>query len=925
MEKEYKPKHVEEKWRDFWEPFQTPSSGDKTYTIILPPPNVTGVLHMGHAFVNTLQDILIRKKRMEGYKALFVPGTDHAGIATQSVVERTLYEKTGKRKEDFTREEFLKEIWKFKEEKEGTILSQLRMIGSSLDWSRRRFTMDKESSKAVFTCFKKLFDEDLIYRGNYLVNWDPVLQTAISDDEVEYEEIASSLWYFRYPIQDSEEYLTIATTRPETLLGDVAIAVHPEDARFRSLVGKSCLLPIINRPIPIIQDDYVSPEFGSGCVKITPAHDLNDYEMALRHDLPMINIMTPDGKILPEISPFANLSMKEARKAIVEEMKRLNLLEKIEPHTLRVGTSYRSKAVIEPYLSKQWFMRMKPFKKMLLDVVKNNEVQIFPEKSKQTYFHWIENIRDWCISRQLVWGHHIPVWHSINNPDTYLCSDGETPPKEVQENPDEWIRDKDVLDTWFSSALWPLSTLGWPNDTKDLQEFYPTSVLITGNDILFFWVARMILMGKYLTGKVPFKETFVHGLIYGKSYWREKDSLRIYVSTKEQKAFDKGAPLPKDVQGKWEKMSKSKGNVIDPIDIIEDYGTDAMRFALASSLNHLGQIDLDQRRFEDSRNFINKIWNSARFVFFSTEDLQFSSGIDWSLCTFEDHWILQEVDQLIEKNHQHLHNYSYEKAASLLQDFYWKTFCSIYLESTKPYLKDASNPSLKENKQKLLTILLFALVRLFHPFIPFVTEELFSHIQERFSKMEPKNEPYALEFQEALKKKACIITNYPKVMNSPKIDRKSAQKMPLIQEILYTVRNIRGDMQIPPGEKITLYIQAKDSFTLTSEEKIFLHALVKIDTIHHNIPPTKTFGSSVSLDFVDLFVPLPEHLKAQEIKRLKKAEEKALHLIKSIEQKLSNPNFKAKAPKKLVEENEQNLEACSISIKELQKKINELS
>ncbi|MDE3047713.1 MAG: valine--tRNA ligase, partial [Verrucomicrobiota bacterium] len=541
LPKAFDPKLIEKKWASFWERggyFRAnPHSDKKPYSIVIPPPNVTGVLHMGHALVDTLQDILIRWKRMLGFEVLWVPGTDHAGIATQTVVERKLYKKTGKRRKDFDREEFLSYVWDWKEECEEQIIGQIKKLGCSCDWSRLRFTMDEGCNRAVRTVFKKMFDEGLIYRGDYLVNWDPVTQTALSDDEVEHEEQDSFLWHIRYPIVGGG-HVVVATTRPETMLGDTAVAVHPKDERYARFIGKTIELPLTGRTIPIIGDAFVDPSFGSGVVKITPAHDFNDFEVARRNDLPMINIMTPDGKVL--ISGYAGMTMEEARKAVLRDLGEQVL--KKEPHKLRVGVSYRSKAIIQPYLSKQWFIHMGPFKAKLISAVKQGRVRLIPPHWEQTYFHWIENLRDWCISRQLWWGHRIPIWHKG---EEMICYDGEGSPPGIDAS---WTQDPDVLDTWFSSALWPFSTMGFPEKTDELKKFYPTSVLVTGHDILFFWVARMIMMGEYVMHEVPFHETFLHGLIYGKSYWRESAHGIAYVGPEEKRKYDLGEPCPKDVE-----------------------------------------------------------------------------------------------------------------------------------------------------------------------------------------------------------------------------------------------------------------------------------------------------------------------------------------------------------------------------------------
>ena len=542
MEKAYDPKLVEEKQYQFWEQggfFKANAqTSKKPYTIVMPPPNVTGVLHMGHALVGTIQDILIRWKRMCGFEVLWVPGTDHAGIATQTVVERHLLKTLGKRRTDFTREAFLHHVCEWKNTSEKQILSQIKHLGGSCDWSRLAFTMDESRSKAVRTMFKKMFDDGLIYRGDYLVNWDPLTQTALADDEVEYEEKEGFLYYIRYPLVGSDESLVVATVRPETILGDTAVAVSPEDIRYQLFIGKQIQVPITGRKIPIIGDALIDPKFGTGAVKITPAHDPNDYALAERHNLPMINIMTPDGKINDNGQEFEGLTMEEARKAVVERLKILGFLTKVEKYAHRVGLSYRSKAVIEPYLSKQWFVKVTHFKSHLIELVRSKKIRLVPENFESTYFHWIHHLRDWCISRQLWWGHRIPIWYKKDDPSVMLCS-------EEEQDPSTWVQDPDVLDTWFSSALWPFSVLGWPDTTPDLKTFYPTSTLVTGHDILFFWVARMILMGDYLFQTPPFDTVFLHGLIFGKSYWRHAlDGSVAYISSEERQKYDSGATPP---------------------------------------------------------------------------------------------------------------------------------------------------------------------------------------------------------------------------------------------------------------------------------------------------------------------------------------------------------------------------------------------
>lgn len=926
--KAYDPKDVEEKWYSFWEEggyFQADPHSDKDpFVIVIPPPNVTGVLHMGHALVDTLEDILIRWKRMLGFEALWVPGTDHAGIATQTVVERNLFAQTGKRRKDFDREEFLRHVWDWKEKSEGQILRQLRKLGCSCDWSRLRFTMDEQSNRAVRACFKKMFDDGLIYRGDYLVNWDPITQTALSDDEVEHEERSSFLWHIRYPLADGSGSLTVATTRPETLLGDTAIAVNPEDVRYKHLIGQFAILPLLKRRIPIIADPFVDVAFGSGAVKVTPAHDFNDFEVGLRHNLPRINILTPDGKLNEKAGPYAGFTIEAAREKIVEDLREENFLEKIEPHTLRVGLSYRSKAVLQPYLSKQWFVKMSFFKAKLISAVKEGRVKLIPPHWESTYYHWIENLRDWCISRQLWWGHQIPIWYRGSE---VLCYDGEGLPEEVLKNPEEWTQDPDVLDTWFSSALWPFSVMGWPDQTADLHKFYPTSVLITGHDILFFWVARMILMGEYTQNKPPFHETFLHGLIYGKSYWRElKDGSIAYLSAEEKKSYDLGAPIPKDVQSKWEKMSKSKGNIIDPIELIHDYGTDAMRMALCSSVTHARQIDLDRRRFEEFKNFANKLWNGSRFVFMNLEDLTASTlqeGLQFDLFSLEDRWILSLLNRTVEEVNRHLTEYSFDKAAQRAYEFFWNDFCATYVELAKPILFGKTGSSdLRKNKQKILVILLSNTLRLLHPITPFITEEIFSHLQKHFTgvKIHKGIDPYTRETLEALQAPACIKAPYPKKIE--KEDIAAEELFTWVYQFVHAIRNIRAEMGLPPSEKTDLILIGEGSEMKKIEEHAsILSALTPTQSIQYLAKEPSTFGATSALGALKLFIPIPDSLKKKERARLEKEQEKITKLIESTQAKLANDEFRAKAPSQVVEKLQEALAQNELQMGEIREKL----
>lgn len=937
LAKTYSPAEVELKWTEFWEKSHffhaDPQSKKPSYCIVLPPPNVTGSLHMGHALVDTVQDVLIRWKRMSGYEALWIPGVDHAGIATQTVVEKHLIKTYGKRRKDFSREEFLSHVWTWKELNEKNILAQLKKVGCSCDWSRNRFTMDSVSNKAVRSMFKKMFDDGLIYKGDYLVNWDPATQTALADDEVEHEEKDSFLWHIRYLLEDGSGSIIVATTRPETLLGDTAVAVSPSDSRYQHLIGKFLVLPLIGRKIPIISDHYVDPHFGTGAVKITPAHDFNDYEVGQRHHLPMINIMTPDGRINSEGKGYEHLTMQECREKIARDLLANGFLVKQEPHRLRVGISYRSKAVIEPYLSKQWFVKMSSFKQKLIDAVTHKKVKMIPDHWQNTYFHWIEHLRDWCISRQLWWGHQIPIWQRIDNPDVYICYDGEDEPEEVKKEPHLWKREEDVLDTWFSSALWPFSTMGWPDKTPELEKFYPTAVLVTGHDILFFWVARMILMGEYALGEVPFKETFLHGLIYGKSYWRE-DSHGIchYVGAEERIAYDSGKPLPKDVLTKWEKMSKTKGNVIDPLEIIDSFGADAMRMALMSSLTHARQIDLDRRRFEEFKNFSNKLWNSARFVLMHlvggveqaplTKDI-FSKGLDEEYLCLEDQWILNSLQEVILEIDRLLHAYEFDKCSHLLYSFFWDKFCAYYVELVKPTLTGkVQTAAHREQKQKILLIVLLASIRLMHPFVPFITEEIFHKLKEHFGGIERYTEIdfWTKEAIESLNAKACLVSQYPKAPHKH-LCEKINEDFAKVDQIIYTIRQIRGQMQLPPQTPCDIYFildpHCEDISFIQTNEHLF-KALIKISHIHYcsEKPTHLSLYAQQDSGGVDILIPLPNELKQKEKERLVQTKEKLEKQLVDLAQKLANKEFLEKAPPQLVE-------AIKNQFEEAQKRVSE--
>jgi valyl-tRNA synthetase len=931
ISKTYDAKETDTKWWEFWENnhfFKAdPLSEKPPYCIVIPPPNVTGALHMGHALVNTLQDIMIRWKRMSGYEALWIPGTDHAGISTQTVVERHLIKHEGKKRTDYSREEFLDYVWQWKDDYEKRIVNQLKKMGCSCDWSRQRFTMDKGNNRAVRKTFKKLYDAGLIYRGDYLVNWDPVTQTAIADDEVEYEERQSFLWTVRYPLADGSGSIQIATTRPETMLGDTAVAVNPKDERYKDIIGKTIMLPLTQREIPIIEDRRVDPEFGTGCVKITPAHDPNDYQIGLDHNLPFINIMMPDGRVNENGGEFQNLAMEEARQAVVKHLKEQGFLEKIDPHTNRVGVSYRSKATIEPYMSKQWFVRMDKFGEILKQAVAEQKVNIIPKNWESVYFHWINNLRDWCISRQLWWGHQIPIWYNKNDPTDMICHDGDGVPPEVEANPDSWTQDPDVLDTWFSSALWPFATLGWPEDTPELKKFYPNSVLITGHDILFFWVARMIFMGDYIMGEVPFPETFLHGLIFAKSYWRKNpDGGITYLSPEERREYELGKPAPKDIFSRWEKMSKSKGNIIDPLEIIDEYGTDAMRMALTASATQAREIDLDRRKFEEYKNFTNKVWNGARFVFMNLGGKELEDGLNEQLLALEDKWILSKLGHIIKQVNKHLDSYSFDQSAVEAYDFFWKEFCAYYVEIAKPVLfGKVGTDEERQNKQKILAIVLCAAIRLLHPMAPFITEELFSQLKEMLPDLELKEtaDPYTQETVKALESPACATAPYPQVIREKDLDPKIEETFRTVEEIIYTIRNIRGEMKLSPSSAVDVYIVGKGAqFNLVQDNRNMITALIRTKSLHFAEKETPLpFASTGVAGSLKVIIPLPEEMIDQEKKRLQKEEEKLAKQIEKLQVQLGNPNFTDRAPKELVDKQRAQLSQNETELAQIKQKL----
>jgi valyl-tRNA synthetase len=827
LSKIYEPKAVEEKWYKIWEEngyFKPdPKASGKPFTIVIPPPNVTGSLHMGHALNNSIQDLLVRYKRMNGFKALWIPGTDHAGIATQNVVEREL-KKEGKTKEDLGREKFIERVWEWKNEYGGRITSQLRRLGASCDWSRERFTMDEGLSRAVRRHFVQLYKEGLIYRGKRIINWCPRCRTALSDIEVEHEAKKGSLWYIKYgPV-------TVATTRPETMLGDTAVAVNPGDERYKHMWGTSLTLPLVGRKIPVINDDFVDSTFGTGAVKVTPAHDPNDYEMGMRHNLPMINILTPDGKItLAEFTPEEKSKLKdlegldrfEARKKIVAMLDEQGLIEKIEDHDNSVGHCYRCKTIIEPYLSDQWFVKVKPLAEKAIAAVEEGKVKFVPERWTKLYLQWMTNLRDWCISRQLWWGHRIPAWY--RGEELYV---GEEPPKGSG-----WTQDPDVFDTWFSSALWPFSTLGWPDNTEDLKTYYPTDVLVTSYDIIFFWVARMIMAGLHFMGKEPFHTVYFNALV-------------------------------KDVHGK--KMSKSWGNVIDPLDVIDKAGADALRFAFLSLCAGQGQdIKLSEDKITEARNFANKIWNVSRFILMHVTDKN-EKRIDELYLA--DKWILSRLNRTIEQVTKAIEEYDFGVAAKTLYDFIWGEFCDWYIEMSKIEASD-----------KVLIQVYEETMRLLHPFMPFITEEIWQKLEIRDQRLEIGNAKHG---------KTIMLSKWPKA-DKKQIDEKIEIEMNVIKDIVRSVRNIRATLNIPHSKELTAYISA--DIKINDQQMKYIRSLAKLEKIEPHGAQKKIEGSATAvIPGVTIHIPLKGIIDlSKEVERLNEKVVKLDEEIAKVQQRLS--------------------------------------
>lgn len=887
LDKKFDFKSVDAKWVKIWEEknyfHAEPNPKKKSYTIVIPPPNVTGILHMGHALNNTLQDIIIRYKRMKGFETLWMPGTDHAGIATQNVVEKELA-KEKKSRHDIGREEMLKRLWAWKKQYGDTIINQLKRLGASCDWPRTRFTMDEGYSEAVKLVFVKLYEKGLIYKGEYIINWCPRCQTALSDEEAEHQDTQGQLYYFRYPLKDKpDDHVTIATTRPETMLGDTAVAVNPNDKRYKKFIGKDLVLPLVNREIKIIADELVDPEFGTGAVKVTPAHDPNDFQMGQRHKLEFINVMHPDGRINEHGGKFNGLDRFKARAAIVEELKEKGLLEKIDPHQHAVGHCYRCHTVVEPYLSKQWFVKMKPLAKEALKVVKNGQinpsapirvdsersrrVKFYPERWTKVYLNWMEEIRDWCISRQIWWGHRIPVWYCGADCEPIVAL---TPPLKCPHCGSTQLKqDEDVLDTWFSSWLWPFATLDWPKENKDLKYFYPGAALFTASEIIFFWVARMIMAGLEFMGDIPFEAVYIHGTV-------------------------------RDAKGR--KMSKSLGNAIDPLEIIEEYGADSLRYSLI--INSGQDLFVSKEKFEIGRNFANKIWNAARLILMNVESIDGEMDLDKIPPVKKDDlpslWILSRFYSTLEKVSAAVETYRYSEGEGLIHDFFWGNFCDWYLEIIKDRWTN------RDVQQTALWVMANAL-KMIHPFMPFVTEEI-------WSKIFPGRDALCIQTWPAAQKKA--------------VNSKHEEKMRLLIDTVTAIRNLRVEFNIKPGDKIPCDVASSkgNDLKLLKEYSGTIETLARCEnvSVREELPQNKNAAKAV-VDSVKIALPLGNLIDIQKEKeRLAKQLEEQKRLSENLSSRLSNQEFRQRAPADVVEKETARLGDFQNRIKRLEQILGDL-
>ncbi len=860
----YDPKQVENKWYDFWleqNYFHADAqSGKKPYTIVIPPPNVTARLHMGHAFNNTIQDILIRFHKKRGFETLWLPGTDHAGIATQAVVERELA-KEKKTRHDLGREKFVEKVWEWKQEHGSTIIHQLKMMGCSCDWERERFTLDEGLSEAVREVFIRLYEKGMVYKGLRIVNWDPASGTALADDEVEHHDVQGKLYHIRYRFAGSDDYLVVATTRPETLLGDTGVAVAPDDESKQHLIGKKVIIPFVNRVVEIFADAHVDKEFGTGFVKATPAHDPNDFEMGQRHDLDNVIILDKNGCILPVCQVYREEEFHdelpipeflsgqdrfEARKLIVKALKEMGQLEKIETHNHAVGHSYRSKVPVEPYLSEQWFVKMKPFAEAALTAVKDGRIAFHPEgRFEKTYEHWMTNIRDWCISRQLWWGHRIPAWYNEAGEIKVSASDPSTPQE-------KWTQDPDVLDTWFSSQLWPFSTLGWPKKTDELDYFYPTTTLVTGPDIIFFWVARMVMAGLEFQGEVPFKHVFFNGIV-------------------------------RDDHGR--KMSKSLGNGIDPLDMIEKYSADAVRFTLIMLSSEGQDINVNDKSFEIGRNFSNKIWNAFRFLSMNLEENPDADIDKYSAhFTLEDRWILSRYHQTISDVTENIEKFRINDALQAIYHFFWHNYCDWYLEMIKQRLYKPQREAEKQTALALAVHIMKGSMELLHPFIPFISEEIWQELKSG-------------------DEQSIVISDWPQ-LDAAFLDKQAEESMELIMEAIGGIRNLRVEMDVPPSKKAGLVVRAEDKiFALIKNNETHFSALARVDGISRFKEGfDKSDAGTIVVQNIEFFIPMADLIdKEKEKQRLLKEAQRLEGLEKAVTGKLNNKNFVEKAPDKVVQ------------------------
>ncbi|MBP9596287.1 MAG: valine--tRNA ligase [Fusobacteriaceae bacterium] len=852
LNKTYSPKEIEDKWYKQWEEKKyfaaKVEEGKDNYSIVIPPPNVTGILHMGHVLNNSIQDTLIRWKRMSGNNTLWMPGTDHAGIATQNRVERRLAE-SGLKKEDLGREKFIAETWQWKEEHGGIITNQLRKLGASLDWDRERFTMDEGLSESVKEIFIKLYNDGLIYQGEYMVNWCPRCGTALADDEVEHKDKVGKIWEIKYPIEGTEEFLIVATTRPETMLGDTGVAVNPNDERYKNLVGKNVILPLMNRPIPIVADEYVDMEFGTGVVKMTPAHDPNDFAVAERTGLATINILTPDAKINENGGKYVGMDRFEARKVILKDLEELDLLVSTKDHNHAVGECYRCETVIEPRVSKQWFVKMKPLAEKALEVVRNGQIEIKPKRWEKVYYNWLDNIRDWCISRQIWWGHRIPAYYGPDN-FIFVAKNDEDAKAQAFKHYGKEVelrQEEDVLDTWFSSALWPFSTMGWPEKTKELEAFYPTSVIVTGADILFFWIARMVMMGMYEMKEIPFKTVYLHGIV-------------------------------RDEQGR--KMSKSLGNSPDPLDLIETYGADAIRFTMLYNTSQGQDVHFSEKLIEMGRNFANKIWNVSRFVLMNLEGFDIKSvnkdELDFQLV---DKWIYSRLNETIQTLNNKLESHTLDEGAKAVYEFLRGDFCDWYVEIAKSRLYNSDDVVAKKTAQYVLWNILEQGLKLLHPFMPFLTEEI-------WQKLGAEGE-------------TIMLSEFPK-FDQTKVDTVSENAFIYVQELVSAIRNIRAEMNVSPAKAIHLVLKSVDEIELETLEanKGFLCSLAKVEKLEFGKDIVKPEGAGFRVaGKTEVYVPLADLLDVEaEIAKIKPQIEKIKKDLEKVQSKLADERFTSKAP-----------------------------